>query len=54
MIEYPLCKKCGASHKMGIEDREGNITPMDICYKCLWEPLKFNYVTQQIILQDEI
>lgn len=37
-MEYPPCKKCGKSHGMGIEDtRTGEITPIDLCYDCLWE-----------------
>lgn len=36
-MEYPPCKECGASHGMGIENMEtGEITPIDICYDCLW------------------
>ena len=31
------CTKCGKLHGMGIENREtGEITPMDVCYDCLW------------------
>ena len=34
---YPPCKKCGASHGMGIETtRTGKIEPIDMCNKCLW------------------
>jgi hypothetical protein len=37
-IVYPPCKKCGASHGMGIEDMAtGKIEPIDLCYSCLWE-----------------
>ena len=36
---YPPCKKCGNSHGMGIENMEtGEIEPIDICKKCLFEP----------------
>jgi len=36
-VIYPPCKKCGAAHKMGVEEMAtGKITPMDICYNCLW------------------
>lgn len=34
---YPPCKKCGASHGMGIENMEtGVIEPIDMCRDCLW------------------
>jgi hypothetical protein len=34
---YPNCKKCGASHGMGIETTSmGKIEPLDMCNKCLW------------------
>ncbi len=37
MIEYPPCKKCGASHGMGIENMEtGEIEPIDLCRNCLF------------------
>jgi hypothetical protein len=37
-IVYPPCKYCGAEHGMGIEHVEsGKITPIDICYDCLWK-----------------
>lgn len=37
---YPPCKKCGASHGMGIENMEtGHIEPLDIWYDCLWDCL---------------
>ncbi len=36
-VIYPPCKKCGASHHMGVENMEtGHIEPMDICKECLW------------------
>lgn len=37
-IIYPLCRKCGASHGIGIEEMAtGKIDPIDLCYDCLWE-----------------
>ena len=36
--EYPPCKKCGASHGMGLKDRRtGKIKPLDKCRDCFWE-----------------
>lgn len=36
--EYPPCKKCGASHGMGVKNmRTGKIDPLDKCYDCFWE-----------------
>ncbi len=51
-IIFPLCKECGASHRMCIENMEtGHIEPIDICYDCLWfgHILPVNY---QITLRD--
>lgn len=57
-VVYPPCKKCGASHGMGIEDMQtGVITPIDICRECLWEPLQMYVNNEQVMLtdnQDEI
>lgn len=53
---YPPCKYCGASHGMGVEEMAtGKITPMDICYKCLWDPSRFhlNPPKEQVILNEE-
>lgn len=37
---YPPCKYCGANHGMGVENtKTGEITPIDICKKCLWKPV---------------
>lgn len=53
-MEYPPCKYCGASHGMGIEEREtGNITPIDICYDCLWYGYKIKFIEEEIILNKE-
>ena len=44
MVEYPLCRKCGASHGMGIEDMEtGKIEPIDLCKSCLFEKIQIHY-----------
>lgn len=52
-IIYPPCKKCGASHGMGIEDmKTGEITPLDLCRECLWEPFEVNFKKIQITLDD--
>lgn len=41
-IIYPPCRICGASHKMGVENTTtGEITPIDICYECLWKDFPF-------------
>ena len=49
MIEYPLCKYCGASHGMGIETIEtGEITPIDICKDCLFGDWKSAFEEHQI------
>lgn len=53
-MEYPPCKYCGASHGMGIEEMEtGNITPIDICYDCLWSDYFPNYYKEKIHLTIE-
>jgi len=37
---YPPCKKCGASHGMGLENMEtGEIEPIEYCRSCLFPPL---------------
>lgn len=56
-MEYPPCKKCGASHGMGIEETAtGNITPIDLCYDCLWEgfPYELKNLYTKIELEDDI
>lgn len=51
---YPPCKKCGCAHGMGIEDMEtGVITPIDICRKCLWEPLQIYLNNDPVMLIDQ-
>jgi hypothetical protein len=36
-IIYPPCKKCGASHGMGVKNMEtGHIEQIDLCSDCLW------------------
>lgn len=36
-VVYPPCRKCGASHGMGIETMStGKIEPMDLCKDCLF------------------
>ncbi len=53
-IIYPPCKKCGDSHGMGIEEMStGKIEPMDICYNCLWNPLEFKPINEQVKLDVE-
>lgn len=50
-VIYPPCKKCGASHQMGVEEMAtGKITPMDICHDCLWNPLEFKLIKEQVHL----
>jgi hypothetical protein len=47
-VVYPPCIKCGKSHAMGLEEMEtGKITPLDICYSCLWVniPLNLSLIT---------
>lgn len=52
-IIYPPCKKCGSSHGMGIEERDtGVITPIDLCYECLFENLMWKPIDTQIELFD--
>ncbi|HEY3526790.1 MAG TPA: hypothetical protein VGK47_11370 [Nitrososphaeraceae archaeon] len=35
-VIYPPCKKCGASHKMGVINvLTDEITPIDVCSKCI-------------------
>jgi len=54
-VIYPPCKYCGASHGMGVEEMAtGIITPMDICYKCLWKPLMMKNPISCIELSDHI
>ncbi len=41
-VEYPPCRKCGASHGMGIEEMStGKIEPIDLCSPCLWSNLVY-------------
>lgn len=52
-VIYPPCKHCGKSHGMGVEEMEtGKITPMDICYDCLWSGVSFNQLEEQIELDN--
>lgn len=55
MIEYPPCKKCGKSHGMGIEEMStGKITPIDLCYECLWEGFPYELKNiSQVKLREE-
>ena len=54
-VIYPPCKKCGASHGMGIEDMNtGVITAIDICRECLWEPLQMYVNNGQVMLTDQV
>lgn len=54
-LVYPPCKYCGASHGMGVEEMAtGKIEPMDICYTCLWKPLKINRQVSQVELQNHV
>lgn len=40
---HTLCKKCGVYHTMSFGDiATGKITPIDICYGCLWNPSEFH------------
>jgi hypothetical protein len=50
---YPPCKYCGASHGMGVEEMStSEITPMDVCYTCLWKDLKFKPILKPIELHE--
>jgi len=50
---YLPCKKCGKDHKLGILDVATNVhTPIDICYKCLWEGWAPKFTTEQIVLHE--
>ncbi len=52
-IIYPPCKQCGKSHGMGVEDMQsGEITPIDLCYDCLWSGLEFKSLQEQVKLSD--
>jgi hypothetical protein len=52
-LVYPPCRKCGSAHGMGVKDtKTGEITPMDVCYKCLWENVHWKPITEQIFLVD--
>ncbi len=55
MSEYPPCKYCGASHGMGIENRETEeIEPIDICHDCLFkEGYTYKPVEEKIIMLTE-
>lgn len=38
---------------MGVENMQtGEITPMDVCYDCLWSGLKINPIEDQIELDN--
>jgi hypothetical protein len=55
-VIYPPCKKCGASHGMGIEDMAtGKIESIDLCYRCLWEgfPIKMKNLKEVINLSEK-
>jgi hypothetical protein len=54
-IIYPPCKKCNKSHGMGIEEMStGKITPLDICYDCLWNLLQFHKkINPELLLELE-
>lgn len=42
-VIYPPCKKCGASHGMGMKDTlTGEIEPIDICKDCLFTEWREN------------
>lgn len=51
MTEYPRCRKCEASHGMGVEEMAtGKITPIDLCHKCLWDGFIAGTLEEQIVL----
>jgi hypothetical protein len=53
-MEYPLCRKCGKSLGMGIENmKTGVIEPIDLCYECLWAGTTFNQMNDQIYVTEE-
>ena len=42
-VIYPPCRKCGKTHGMGIENiQTGEITPLELCYDCLWEGFPYH------------
>jgi hypothetical protein len=50
-IYYPPCRKCGATHGMGIENMEtGEIEPIDLCKDCLFysEPKEMPDLQEQL------
>lgn len=50
---YPPCKKCGASHGMGIEEMStGIIKPIDLCYNCLFFDFSWRPIENQVELKD--
>lgn len=54
-MKYNPCKECGKSHGMGIENTlTGDITPIDLCYDCLWKDLKINELKEDIFLENDM
>lgn len=54
-VTYPPCRKCGKSHGMGVEEMStGIITPIDLCYECLWEgfPKHLKNLDQRVKLSE--
>lgn len=52
MTDYPPCRKCGATHKMGIKNMEtGEIQPIDLCRDCIFYGTCIP-ITKQICLVD--
>jgi len=57
-IIYPPCKKCEASHRMGIENMEtGEIEPIDLCKNCLWfgtfHPINYQITFEEMVNGNE-
>lgn len=48
-----LCKKCGATHGMGIEDMTtGIVTPIDHCRDCLFAQCTIEHPKEPISLEE--
>lgn len=50
---YPPCRKCGASHGMGLENMEtGEIKPIDLCENCLFEGCRYSDIKNRLSMID--
>lgn len=47
------CVKCGKKHGMVVENMEtGTQEPLDLCYDCLFAPMKYNPIPPHIKVDD--